>query len=86
MDTDTVVADELRELVENVVRWLVEDPDQVRVTVVEAENIVMYELRVAPQDVGRVIGRKGRTANALRTVLRASAGRQRKRVSLEIVS
>jgi len=86
MDTDTVVADELRELVENVVRWLVEDPDEVRVTVVEAENIVMYELRVAPQDVGRVIGRKGRTANALRTVLRAAAGRQRKRVSLEIVS
>jgi predicted RNA-binding protein YlqC (UPF0109 family) len=86
MDTDTVVADELRELVENVVRWLVEEPDQVRVTVVEAENIVMYELRVASQDVGRVIGRKGRTANALRTVLRAAAGRQRKRVSLEIVS
>jgi predicted RNA-binding protein YlqC (UPF0109 family) len=86
MDTDTVVADELRELVENVVRWLVEEPDKVRVTVVEAENIVMYELRVAPHDVGRVIGRKGRTANALRTVLRAAAGRQRKRVSLEIVS
>ncbi len=65
---------------------MVDDPSQVHVTVVETENIVIYELRVAPGDVGRVIGRKGRTANALRTVLRAAAGRQRKRVSLEIVS
>jgi predicted RNA-binding protein YlqC (UPF0109 family) len=77
---------ELKELVEFITRWLVDDPAQVQVTEVSAENLVMYELRVAPSDVGRVIGRKGRTANALRTVLRAAAGRQRKRVSLEIVS
>jgi predicted RNA-binding protein YlqC (UPF0109 family) len=78
--------EDLRDFVENLTRWLVDDPDKVRVTEVGAENIVMYELHVAPDDVGRVIGKKGRTANALRTVLRAAAGRKRKRVSLEIVS
>ena len=78
--------DDLREFVENITRWLVDNPSQVRVTELDAENIVMYELHVAPDDVGRVIGKKGRTANALRTVLRAVAGRKRKRVSLEIVS
>jgi predicted RNA-binding protein YlqC (UPF0109 family) len=78
--------DDLKEFVENITRWLVDNPSQVRVTELDAENIVMYELHVAPEDIGRVIGKKGRTANAMRTVLRAVAGRKRKRVSLEIVS
>ena len=77
---------ELKELVEYITRWLVDDPSQVHVTEVSADNLIMYELRVAPSDVGRVIGRKGRTANALRTVLRAAAGRRNRRVSLEIVA
>jgi predicted RNA-binding protein YlqC (UPF0109 family) len=83
---DKMAADDLKELVEYIARWMVDDPSQVHLTVVEAENIVLYELRVAPEDMGRVIGRSGRTANAIRTVLRAAAGRQRKRVSLEVVS
>jgi predicted RNA-binding protein YlqC (UPF0109 family) len=78
--------EDLKEFVENITRWLVDDPSQVHVIEVGAENIVMYELHVARDDIGRVIGKKGRTANALRTLLRAAAGRKRKRVSLEIVS
>jgi len=81
-----MATDDLKELTEYITRWLVDNPSQVQVTEVGAENIVVYELRVAPEDMGRVIGKKGRTANAIRTVLRAAAGRQRKRVSLEIVS
>lgn len=86
MDTDETTTDNLRDLAEYIVRALVDDPSQVQVTQVRAEYMIMYELRVAPEDVGLVIGRRGRTINALRTVLRSAAGRLGKRVSLEIIS
>jgi predicted RNA-binding protein YlqC (UPF0109 family) len=57
----------------------------VRVSEVEGSNTVIYELRVAPEDMGRVIGKGGRVANAMRTLLRVVAVRQGKRVTLEIV-
>jgi predicted RNA-binding protein YlqC (UPF0109 family) len=57
----------------------------VRVSEVEGSNTVIYELRVAPEDMGRVIGKSGRVANAMRTLLRVVAVRQGKRVTLEIV-
>ena len=89
MDTqssDPAGADDLGEMIQFIVRALVEHPDQVRVSTVTGETTVIYELNVAADDVGRVIGRRGRTANALRTVLRAASGHRGMRVNLEIVS
>ncbi len=79
-------AEELRELIDHIVRVLVDEPSQVKVAEVKSENMVIYELRVAPGDVGRVIGKGGRTANAIRTLLRAASGRRGMRAGLEILS
>ena len=76
----------MREFIEYIVRSLVDDPSQVRVTEIEGANTIIYELRVAPEDMGRVIGKGGRVANAMRTLLRVVAARQGKRATLEIVS
>ncbi len=75
----------MKELVEYVAKSLVDDPSQVTVTEVERSNTITLELRVAPEDMGRVIGRNGRVANALRTLLRVRAAKQGKRVNLEIM-
>ena len=74
------------EFIEYIVRSLVDDPSQVRVTEIEGANTIIYELRVAPEDMGRVIGKGGRVANAMRTLLRVVAARQGRRATLEIVS
>jgi predicted RNA-binding protein YlqC (UPF0109 family) len=76
----------MKELIEYIVRSLVDDPSQVRITEVEGANTIIYELRVAPEDMGRVIGKGGRVANAIRTLLRVVSTRQGKRATLEIVS
>ena len=73
------------ELVESLARRLVDEPDAVRAEEVEREGDLVIELHVAPDDVGKVIGRQGRIARALRTVVRASAARRDQRVFLEIV-
>lgn len=73
------------EIVEYLARRLVDDPDAVRVEEVEREGALVLQLHVAQDDVGKVIGRQGRIARALRTVVRASAARQDRRVMLEIV-
>jgi len=75
----------LAELLAELARKLVDDPDAVRVDEVEREGALVLQLHVAKDDVGKVIGRQGRIARALRQVVRAAAGRQRKRVVLEIV-
>jgi predicted RNA-binding protein YlqC (UPF0109 family) len=75
----------MKELVEFIARSLVDDPSQVRVSEIEGETSVILELRVGPEDMGRVIGKGGRTANAMRTLLRVLAAKQGKRVNLEIV-
>jgi uncharacterized protein len=72
-------------LVEYLARRLVDDPDQVSVEALEEEDALVIRLRVASDDVGRVIGRGGRIARALRTLVRASAARDGRRVLLEIV-
>jgi uncharacterized protein len=76
---------ETAELLEYLARQLVDAPDQVRVEQVQSDGAVVLRLHVAPDDVGKVIGRKGRIARALRTVVRAGAARTRERVVLEIV-
>ena len=73
------------ELVEYLARRLVDEPDAVRVEEVERDGDTVIELYVAKDDVGKVIGRQGRLARALRTVVRASAARRSGRTLLEIV-
>jgi predicted RNA-binding protein YlqC (UPF0109 family) len=75
----------MRELVEFIAKSLVDDPSQVYVSEIEGETSVILELRVGPEDMGRVIGKGGRTANAMRTLVRVLAAKQGKRVNLEIV-
>jgi predicted RNA-binding protein YlqC (UPF0109 family) len=75
----------MRELVEYMAKALVDDSDNVNVTEVEGERVTVIELRVAPGDLGKVIGKQGRTARALRTILNANATKLRKRAVLEIV-
>ncbi len=75
----------LRDFVEFLTRSLVEDPDQVEVTEHAEDDAVVLEVRVAPEDLGRVIGRGGRLANAIRIITRAAASRSDKRAYVEIV-
>jgi predicted RNA-binding protein YlqC (UPF0109 family) len=75
----------VQELVEFLAKGLVDKPDEVHVERVERDGAVVLELHVAPDDVGKVIGRQGRTARALRTVVRASGARSNERALLEIV-
>ena len=75
----------MKELVEFIAKSLVDDPSQVYVSEIEGENSVILELRVGPEDMGRVIGKGGRTVNAMRTLIRVLAAKQGKRVTLEIV-
>jgi hypothetical protein len=72
------------QLLEYLARQLVDEPDAVRVERVERDDAIVLQLHVAPDDVGKVIGRQGRMARALRTVIRAG-GTGRRRVLLEIV-
>jgi len=75
----------MRELVEYMAKLLVDNPDRVEVTEVTATRSVIFELRVAREDMGRVIGKQGRVANAMRTLLKVAAAKQGKRAILEIV-
>jgi hypothetical protein len=73
------------ELLAFLARNLVDAPDEVRVERVEREDAIVLQLRVAPDDVGKVIGKHGRIARALRTVVRASGTKSGERILLEIV-
>jgi predicted RNA-binding protein YlqC (UPF0109 family) len=75
----------LAELLEYLARQLVDEPDAVRVERVEEDGAVVLRLHVAKDDLGKVIGREGRIARALRTIVRAGGTRERRRVQLEIV-
>ncbi|HLM36343.1 MAG TPA: KH domain-containing protein [Gaiellaceae bacterium] len=75
----------MAEIVEYLARRLVDEPDAVRVEQVDREDATVLQLWVAPDDVGKVIGRQGRIARALRTVVRAAAARDERRVMLEIM-
>jgi uncharacterized protein len=74
-----------RDLVEYIVKSLVDDPAAVEIKVIEGEKSTILELKVADADVGKVIGKNGRIARAIRTILSASANAQSKRVILEIL-
>jgi predicted RNA-binding protein YlqC (UPF0109 family) len=74
----------MKDLIEYMARAIVEFPDEVVVTEEEGEDHIVYHLRVAESDMGRVIGKEGRIANAMRTVLRVAAIRKGTRAVLEI--
>ena len=75
----------LKELITYIAGSLVDNPDQVQVTEVEGEQTTVLELRVAKEDLGKVIGRQGRTARAMRTILGAASSKAKKRSVLEIL-
>ncbi len=75
----------MKELVEAIAKALVDHPEDVQVKTVEGPQATVIELRVHPEDLGKVIGRQGRTAKAMRTILGASGMKVKKRMTLEIV-
>ncbi|MBZ5640374.1 MAG: KH domain-containing protein [Acidobacteriia bacterium] len=75
----------MKELLELIAKALVDQPDDVRVTEIEGEQTTVLELRVAQEDLGKVIGKQGRTARSIRTILAAAGMKLRKRVVLEIL-
>jgi len=75
----------MKELIEFIARSLVDQPDEVRVREIEGQQAIVVELRVADGDLGKVIGKQGRTARAMRAILTASGNKLKRRVVLEIV-
>ena len=75
----------MKELIEMIAKALVDNPEQVAVTEVEGEQTIVFELRVAQSDLGKVIGKQGRTAHAIRMLLGAAGMKLRKRFVLEIL-
>ena len=76
---------EVRDLIEYIVKALADDPEAVSVTEAQGETTIALEMRVAEEDMGRMIGRQGRTINAMRSLARVRAAKMGKRVTLEIV-
>jgi len=76
---------QMKELIEYIAKSLVDNPDEVSVAEVEGDTASVIELRVAKEDLGKVIGKQGRTARAIRTILSAASTRGQKRAVLEIV-
>ncbi|WP_018702439.1 MULTISPECIES: KH domain-containing protein [Sporomusaceae] len=74
----------MKEIVEVIAKALVRHPEQVRVEATDDRNGTVYALRVSPEDMGKVIGKQGRIAKAIRTVVKAAATRENKKVNVEI--
>ena len=75
----------MKELIEFIVKALVDDPSTIEVTEVVGDKVTIFELRADKADIGKIIGKKGRTAGAIRTILNAVSARQGKRAVLEII-
>lgn len=75
----------MKELLEMIARSLVDNPDEVNVTVIEEEYNTVLELRVADEDMGKVIGKRGRIAKSIRTLMKSYAIKENKRVLVEII-
>ena len=75
----------MKDLLEYIIKSIVAEPDQVKITEENSDDGLLLKLEVAPDDKGRVIGRQGRVAQALRTLLRVKAAKEETRVRLEIV-
>ncbi len=75
----------MKELIEFIVKALVDDPSEVNITEITGDKITLYELRVSKSDIGKVIGKRGRTASSIRTIINAVSTKQGKRAELEII-
>ena len=75
----------MKDLIEFIVKALVDDPSEVSITEINGDKITLFELRVAKSDIGKVIGKRGRTAGAIRTIINAVSTKQGKRAELEII-
>ena len=75
----------LKELLENLVKPIVDNPDEVKINEIEGKAVCIYELRVSAGDFGKVIGKHGQNANSIRTILNAVAAKDGKRAVLEII-
>ena len=75
----------MKDLIEQIARILVENPDSVSVEEKEEEDVKVYELKVAESDLGRVIGREGRIAKAMRVIVRSAAARHGEKATIEII-
>lgn len=75
----------MEELVKHIVGFLVDNPDAIEVVSSEQEDSTVLELRVAKEDLGKVIGKQGRTARSIRAILTAAAGKENRKVRLEIL-
>ncbi len=75
----------MKQLLEHIAKAMVDEPDQVEVKQIDSDRLIVLELRVAQEDMGKVIGKQGRIAKAIRTVVNAAAVRENKRVVVEIV-
>lgn len=76
----------MKELVEYIVRSLVDKPEAISVKETQAESVTIIEIRTAPEDSGKVIGKEGRIANAIRTIVKAASAKQQKKVTVEILT
>jgi uncharacterized protein len=77
--------EQVKDLILIIARALVDHPEQISVEVKESETTTIFELSVAKEDLGKIIGKHGRTAEAIRTILNATSGKARKRYMLEII-
>ncbi|MDA1353223.1 MAG: KH domain-containing protein [bacterium] len=76
----------MKELVEYIVKALVDTPDEVSVSETSSESVIIVEVKVGAEDIGKVIGKEGRIANAIRTVTKAAAAKANKKVTVEIIT
>jgi len=75
----------MREMVEYIVKQIVDSPEEVKVQEIKAEKVILLEISVAKEDMGKVIGKGGRVANAIRVLVGAAASKLKKRVMVEIL-
>jgi len=76
----------MKELVEYIVKLLVDKPEAVEIRETQGEMVTIIEIRTAPEDAGKVIGREGRIANSIRTIVKAASAKQQKKVTVEIIT
>jgi predicted RNA-binding protein YlqC (UPF0109 family) len=76
----------MTELLTQIIKAIVDNPDEVQINEVQGERAVVLEIKVAADDVGKVIGREGRIINSLRHIIKAAAGKSNKRVNIELIS
>jgi len=75
----------LKELIKHIVQALVDHPEQVTISAVEGKQSTVLEIKVAKEDIGKIIGKQGRTAQAIRTILNAASAKAKKRTIMEII-